>query len=127
AIQDDDAALLMFRSQLVLISRLAGLAPPVDGVTTTIDDSAAVQRDTTRARKLGFGAKLCIHPRQVPLVNRGFGPSAEEVAWAHRVLSAAEHARGGAAAVDGKMIDRPVILRAQAIVHEAEARPTLPE
>jgi citrate lyase subunit beta/citryl-CoA lyase len=114
--------LLAFRSQLVLVSRLAKLAPPADGVTTSIDDVEAVARDTARARRLGFGAKLCIHPRQVEAVNRGFAPTAEEVAWAQRVLDAAAQAQGAAVALDGRMIDKPVILRAQAIVDEAEAR-----
>jgi len=126
-IRDDDEALLTFRSQLVLISRLAGIAAPVDGVTTAIDDVTALERETLRARNLGFGAKLCIHPRQVAIVNRGFAPSADDVTWARRVLAAAEDARGGAVALDGKMIDKPVILRAQAIVREAEARNQPPE
>jgi len=117
-----DDELTAFRSQLVLVSRLANLVAPVDGVCTAIDDTEQLQRDTTRARRLGFGAKLCIHPRQVESVNQGFVPSADEVAWARRVLAAAAQAGGAAVALDGRMIDRPVILRAQAIVDEAEAR-----
>jgi citrate lyase subunit beta / citryl-CoA lyase len=117
-----DEELTWFRSELVLVSRLANLAAPVDGVTTAIDDTAELQRTTARARALGFGAKLCIHPRQVPTVNQGFVPTAEEIDWARRVLDAAAQAKGAAAAVDGKMIDRPVILRAQAIVDEADGR-----
>jgi len=117
-----DDELTAFRSQLVLVSRIANLVAPVDGVCTAIDDTEQLQRDTTRARRLGFGAKLCIHPRQVETVNQGFVPSEAELAWARRVLAAAAQARGAAVALDGKMIDRPVILRAQAIVDEAEAR-----
>ena len=117
-----DDELTAFRSQLVLVSRTANLVAPVDGVCTAIDDTEQLQRDTTRARRLGFGAKLCIHPRQVETVNQGFVPSEAELAWARRVLAAAAQARGAAVALDGKMIDRPVILRAQAIVDEAEAR-----
>jgi len=120
-IQGDDE-LLAFRSQIVLVSRLANLAQPADGVTTSIDDVAAVERDTARARRLGFGAKLCIHPRQVEAVNRGFAPTEQELAWARRVLDAAAQAQGAAVALDGRMIDRPVVLRAQSIVDEAEAR-----
>ncbi len=108
--------LLHFRSRLVLDSRIAGLQPPVDGVCTEIDDPEMLQADTLRAKKLGFGAKLCIHPRQVPLVNAAFAPTAEEVAWAERVLSAAEKAAGAAVAVDGKMVDRPIILKAERIM-----------
>ena len=49
----------------MLASRLAGLQPPVDGVSTSIDDPASVEADARQARRLGFGAKLCIHPKQV--------------------------------------------------------------
>jgi citrate lyase subunit beta/citryl-CoA lyase len=120
--QGGDEELLPFRSQLVLISRLAGLAPPADGVSVSIDDLEQLERATARARRLGFGAKLCIHPRQVETVNRGFTPTDEELAWARRVLEAAAQARGAAVALDGRMIDRPVILCAQSIVDEFEAR-----
>ena len=111
-----------FRSQLVLVSRLAGILPPVDGVTTTLDDIARITDDTRRARRNGFGGKLCIHPRQVAPVNAAFAPSAEEAAWAARVLQAVENTDGAAVALDGKMVDRPVILQAQAIVDEMRRR-----
>lgn len=116
-IEGDDDALLYFRSQLVLESRLAGLDAPVDGVTVAIDDADQLLADTRRARRLGFGAKLCIHPRQVSHVNQCFRPSAEEIAWAEKVLAAAAH--GGAVAVDGKMVDRPVLRKAQEILNES--------
>jgi citrate lyase subunit beta/citryl-CoA lyase len=112
----DDAELLYFRSQLVLVSRVAGIMAPVDGVTTAIDDSARLRDDTARAQRLGFGAKLCIHPRQVELVNAGFRPTAHDIGWAQRVIDAAAGAAGAAVAVDGKMVDKPVLLRAQAIL-----------
>lgn len=112
----DDDALLYFRSRIVLASRLANLPAPVDGVSTAIGDLQALQGDTARARRLGFGAKLCIHPSQVDAVNLGFSPSEGEIAWAQRVLDAAQAAGGAAVAVDGKMIDRPVILRAKAVL-----------
>jgi len=108
--------LLVFRSALVLASRLANLAAPIDGVSTAIDDAAAVEADTRRARRLGFGAKLCIHPRQLGAVHAAFVPSADELAWAGRVVAAAEHAGGGAVAVDGRMVDRPVLARAHALL-----------
>jgi len=118
-IAGDDQELLLFRSQLVLESRLAGIAAPVDGVCTAIDDVAALEAQTLRARRFGFGAKLCIHPRQIDAVNRGFAPSAEELAWAQRVIEASTAAGGGAVAVDGKMVDKPVLLRARATMRQA--------
>jgi citrate lyase subunit beta/citryl-CoA lyase len=121
-IDGEGEELLYFRSRLVLESRLAGIQPPVDGVCTEIDDPEMLQADTLRARRQGFGGKLCIHPRQVPLVNAAFSPSTEDVAWAERVLAFAERAGGAAVAVDGRMVDRPVILKAERIVREAARR-----
>ncbi len=115
-IDGDGEELLYFRSQLVLISRLSGIDAPVDGVCTEIDDPEQLQADTLRAKRQGFGAKLCIHPRQVPLVNDCFSPTAEELAWAERVLMAAKRASGAAIAVDGRMVDRPVLLKAERIL-----------
>jgi citrate lyase subunit beta/citryl-CoA lyase len=111
-------ALLLFRSSLVLASRLAGLAAPIDGVTPALDDAERLSADVRYARELGFGAKLCIHPKQVAVVHDAFAPSAAEVAWAERVLAAvgAAGTDSGAIAVDGRMVDRPVLLRAQAIL-----------
>jgi citrate lyase subunit beta/citryl-CoA lyase len=117
-IAGDDDALLAFRSQIVLVSRLAHLRAPIDGVTTAIDDEAVLAADAARARRLGFGGKLCIHPRQVAVVERAFAPSEAEIDWARRVLAAAAGARGAAVAIDGRMVDKPVLLRARAILDE---------
>jgi citrate lyase subunit beta/citryl-CoA lyase len=108
-----------FRSMLVLASRCASLPPPCDGVTASIDDDTAVAKDAQRSQRLGFGAKLCIHPRQIPLVNRAFTPDADACNWARRVLDASARAGGSAIALDGKMVDRPVVERAQRIIDAA--------
>jgi citrate lyase subunit beta/citryl-CoA lyase len=112
----EEAELLYFRSQIVLVSRLAGIQSPVDGVTTDIDAAERVRADTLRARRLGFGGKMCIHPKQVPVVNEGFAPTAEEEAWAKRVVDASAAAGGAATSVDGRMVDRPVLARAEIIL-----------
>lgn len=111
--------LLAFRSQLVLTSRLAGLAAPVDGVSTAIDDLQRLQADTERSRRLGFGAKLCIHPKQLATVQAVFTPSPERLDWARRVCKAFETAGGSAVAVDGQMVDLPVVQRARAVLRDA--------
>ncbi|WP_088279661.1 CoA ester lyase [Ideonella sp. A 288] len=111
--------LLPFRAEFVLASRLGRIGAPLDGVTVAIDDAARLQHDVQRARRLGFGGKLCIHPKQVAAVHAGFAPGAHELAWAERVLQAAAQAAGAAVAVDGKMVDKPVILRAEAILRDA--------
>jgi len=115
--------LLHFRAQLVLASRLAGLAAPADGVSTAIDDVARLVADAQRARRLGFGAKLCIHPKQVAPVQAAFTPTATQVAWARRVRDAFATAAGAAVAVDGQMIDRPLNERALAILRSAGISP----
>jgi citrate lyase subunit beta/citryl-CoA lyase len=115
--------LLAFRSQLVLVSRVARIEAPVDGVTVALGDPEVLVDDTARARALGFGGKLCIHPKQIAIVNAGFAPSADEVAWARRVLQAAASSNGAAVALDGKMVDRPVLLIAQQMLDEAARRP----
>jgi citrate lyase subunit beta/citryl-CoA lyase len=112
--------LLFFRTQMVLHSRLAGIAPPVDGVSAAIDDAQRLWADAQRARRLGFGAKLCIHPRQVDAVRRGFMPSPAEVTWAQRVVDAAAAAGGAAIALDGKMIDKPVLHRARDVLGQSQ-------
>jgi len=114
-IHGDDDALLYFRSHLVFVSRLAGISAPVDGVTPRFDTPDAATADATRAKRFGFGGKLCIHPKQVAWVQSCFAPSAEEVAWARRVV-AVTRTGDGAAAVDGEMVDRPVLERAESIL-----------
>ena len=114
AAEEDE--LLYFRSQIVLASRLAGIQSPVDGVTTDINSPERVREDTLRARRLGFGGKMCIHPKQVPVVNECFAPTAEEESWAKRVVEASAAVHGGATSVDGQMVDRPVLARAEKIL-----------
>ncbi|MFM8738315.1 MAG: HpcH/HpaI aldolase/citrate lyase family protein [Betaproteobacteria bacterium] len=115
-ISGEGDALLVFRSGLVLASRLAGLPAPLDGVTVDVANPEVVAADAASARALGFGGKLCIHPQQVGPVNAAFSPSPAEIAWAQRVVAACEASAGAAVAVDGKMVDRPVLLRAHALL-----------
>lgn len=102
-------ALLSARSELVLASRLASIAPPVDGVTIAIDDVALIEDDARHGNMLGFGGKLAIHPRQIAAIAAGFSPSHAETDWARRVLSSGD----GAVAVDGVMVDEPIRIRAR--------------
>ncbi|UOK73303.1 HpcH/HpaI aldolase/citrate lyase family protein [Ancylobacter polymorphus] len=110
-------ALLAARSELVLASRLAGLSPPADGVTTSIHDLALITDDARHAREVGFGSKLCIHPAQIDPVRRGFAPDEAEIAWAEKVAASGD----GASAVDGNMVDEPVRQRARSILARAAA------
>ena len=104
------------RYQIVLASRVAQIAPPIDGVTPSTDDIQRISDDAERAKRLGFGGKLCIHPKQVLLVQNAFMPTEEEVAWAQRVIEADQASKGAAIKLDGRMIDRPVVLLAQGTI-----------
>ena len=119
-IEGDGEELLTFRSHLVLVSRLAGIQPPVDGIWTDFDDEEGLLVHARRGRRLGFGGTLCIHPDQIGPVNDCFRPSQEEIDWAKRVLDAVESSSRSVVALDGQMIDRPFILKAERILSEAE-------
>lgn len=114
---DHGPAMATARGALVLASAAAGLAAPVDGVTGAVDDAQRLAADVATSRALGFAAKLCIHPRQVPAVAEAFAPSADERAWAERVLAGAGD--NGVAVVDGRMIDKPVVDRARRVLATA--------
>lgn len=118
----DEAELAPARFELVLASRLGDLPPPIDGVTTDFRETERVHDEAARALRMGYGAKLCIHPAQVAPVHAAFAPSADELAHAHRVLAAAQAAAGGAIQLDGRMVDRPVVLLAERTLRRA--RPT---
>ena len=118
-IEDDVTGLLYARSRLVIASAAAGIAPPVDGVTVALDDEERLAADVRAARGLGFGGKLCIHPKQVAPVHRGFAPDAAQLAKASAIVAAAEGAGNGAVRLNGQLIDRPVVERARSLLASA--------
>ncbi len=115
----DWSALGYARGRLVVASAAAGLAAPIDGVTVGFRDESLVAADTSTARALGFGGKLCIHPDQISVVHAAFRPADRDLRWAERVLTATDDGNGGAVAVDGAMVDPPVIARARALIARA--------
>jgi citrate lyase subunit beta/citryl-CoA lyase len=118
---DDQRELDPLRFAVAMHTRLQRLEPAVDGVTAAIGDDARLRADTRRALNFGFGGKLCIHPRQVAVVHDALAPSAEELAWARRVIAADAAAAGAAVQLDGKMVDLPVVLQARRAI--ARLRP----
>ncbi|MDP9968782.1 citrate lyase subunit beta/citryl-CoA lyase [Variovorax paradoxus] len=112
----DEAELVPVRLALLLASRRAGLPAPIDGVTADWRDAQRLTADTARARRGGFGAKLCIHPDQVAPVQAALGPSDGELAWARRVIEAVRSAGGGVVSLDGRMVDAPVVRLAERLV-----------
>lgn len=109
-----------FRLELTLASRLAGIYSPVDGVTVSTSDDQLLHNSVKQAQQHGFSAKLCIHPNQVTTVNQGFMPSSQEYDWAKRVIEGDQTHQGAAFAVDGKMVDKPVIELAKRIINQYE-------
>ena len=113
---DDNLATLVPRSLVALASRAAGIAAPVDGATTALDDESVLETALHRARALGFHGKSAIHPRQIPAIHAAFTPSSEEIEAATRIVRAAEAAAGGATTLDGRMIDIAVVRRARGLL-----------
>jgi citrate lyase beta subunit len=119
----DGLEVLHARSKVVVDSAAAGIRGPFDIVHLDIRDDVGLEAAARFARSLGFRGKACIHPAQVAIVNRVFLPEADTVAWAERVLEAAaqgEREGRGAVALDGQMIDAPIVDRARKIVSDAK-------
>jgi citrate lyase beta subunit len=116
----DGAEILYARSKVVVDSAAAGIRAPFDIVHLATRDSEGLEAECSLARSLGFRGKACIHPAQVPVVNRMFAPSEEDVAWAQRVIKSFENAGEGVFSLDGSMVDLPVVERARRILIEAE-------
>ncbi len=111
AVDDPDESELVWhvRAQTVLASRAAGLQPPIDGVYGRIDDDAGLERMATRAFHLGFGGKLLVHPRQIPVTAKIFGRDEVRLRDAQALIEAYEAAAQtgtGAIRHNGQMIDR---------------------
>ncbi len=114
----DGIELLAARSMLVMAARAAGIMA-IDTVFTAVDDEEGFQREARLARQLGFDGKSVIHPSQIAMVHAIYAPTPEEVAKARRVVAAAAdaEARGsGVIALDGKMIDKPIVERAMRVL-----------
>ncbi|HEX5586004.1 MAG TPA: CoA ester lyase [Acidimicrobiia bacterium] len=109
---------LYARSRVALACRVAGVLA-LDQVVTAFNDDVGFERDAAVGRSIGYAGKLCIHPRQVPLANAAFSPSADEVAAARRLLDAFD-ASDGVVVVDGQMVDEPMARRARAVIAAAE-------
>jgi citrate lyase subunit beta / citryl-CoA lyase len=121
---DDAEELLLARSSVVLAARVAGRRAALDGPFIDISAGDRFLAQCAQARRLGFAGKMLIHPSQVELTHRGFAPGADEAAQARRVVEqfAEAEARGVAAiVVDGRLVDYPVMMRAQRIVDAYES------
>lgn len=103
------------RSQIVVAARVAKIQA-IDSVSTLLNDDEAFIQEVKMIKQLGFDGKSCVHPRQVELIHKVYTPTEKEVAQAHRILAGIKEAlarKSGVIAVDGKMVDGPIITRAE--------------
>ena len=115
--------LLFARAQVVAACAAANV-PAIDVPFLDVKDEAGLLKETERVKALGYTAKACIHPAQVSGVNHVFTPSEDEISHAERVIAALDQAGGGAALLDGKLIEAPIIRRARRVLETArQARP----
>ena len=115
---EDDVASQNARFTVRMAAAEVGI-PAFDGAFLNVTEESALKAEAKAARRIGFSGKSCIHPSQIPVLNDIFSPLPEELAFATKVLVAAEQAeaRGlGAFTVDGRMVDAPVIEYARAVI-----------
>ncbi len=105
---------------LCLAGAVAAGVQPVDGVFSDFGDEDGLSAEAEAARREGFTGKLAIHPAQVPVINRAFTPSQDEVRHAEQIVAAFEaHPDAGVLSISGKMVDRPHLLQARRVLERA--------
>ncbi len=111
-----EAELLPMRHAVVSVSRAAGLEPPIDSVFIHLREADAFATSCASVQALGFQGKLCIHPGQIEAANSAFTPSAEDVAYARKIVAAFEEAEAAGSAsiqVEGYFVDYPIVEKAR--------------
>jgi citrate lyase subunit beta/citryl-CoA lyase len=114
--REAEAAELLYARSAVVVAAIASGRQAIDGIWPDVTDGDGLRRDAVQARRLGFVGKSLIHPAQIETVNEIFSPSVAEVSYAGRVVDAFEEARSkgeGAVALDGKLLDQPIVERAR--------------
>jgi citrate lyase subunit beta/citryl-CoA lyase len=120
----NETELAYARARIVTASRASGIEAPLDTVWVDLADVEGLEASARSALAFGFQGKMCIHPKQIAVVNRVFTPSEAEIAFAERVVAAFARAEAeGTAAIqlDGKFIDYPIVYRAQRVLEKIEA------
>jgi citrate lyase subunit beta/citryl-CoA lyase len=114
--REAEAAELIYPRSAVVVAAVAANKSAIDGIWPNVTDIAGLRRDALQGRRLGFVGKSLIHPGQLETINEVFSPSAAEVSYAERVVTAFDGAQtkgDGAVALDGKMLDQPIVERAR--------------
>jgi len=110
------------RSMVIIAAKAAGVQA-LDTVFSDLTDEAGLRRDTIEIKEMGFDGRAAIHPSQIEIIHECFTPTDKEMQYAVNVLFAAEKARkegSGVAVVKGKMVDKPIIQRAEKMIKYAE-------
>ena len=121
--REGEAADLLYARSATVVAAVSAGKLAFDGIWPDIKDAAGLRTDALQARRLGFAGKTLIHPDQIAVVNEIFSPTAAEIDEARRVVHAFDEAvaRGeGAVALDGRMLDAPVVDRARRVLRAVE-------
>ncbi|GAA2410525.1 aldolase/citrate lyase family protein [Streptomyces coeruleofuscus] len=118
----DDAGLDWSRSRVILAARAAGLPPPAQSVHPDVRDLEGLAASCAHGRALGFLGRAAIHPRQLPVIERAFLPTKEEIEQAETIVKAAAAEPGAQALPDGRFIDTAVVTAAQRTLSLARRR-----
>jgi len=119
----DGRELEFARNMVLHAARAAGVAA-FDTVFTNMDDTEGFYRETEYIHQLGFDGKSLVNPRQIPMVNKVYEPTEAEIKNARNVINAIQEAKlkgSGVISMNGQMVDRPVVLRAQRVMKLAKA------
>ena len=120
--REGEAAELIYARSAIVVAAAAARILAIDGIWANFKDAPGLRVDALRGRRLGFAGRQCIHPDQIAIVNEIYAPSEEEIAHARRVVSAFEDGVGrglGAVALDGEMLDAPIVERARRTIKMA--------
>ncbi len=115
---------VQFPRSMVAVAARAANVGSLDSPFVRFQDAEGLRRDAQVARQMGYTGKFAIHPDQIDIINQAFSPSPEEVEYARQVVAAWDQAEAegrGSVALEGRMIDVPVVRRAQKLLALAEA------
>ena len=112
---------ILFARSRVIYACTSNNIISIDTPNTSVDNEEDLRTDCLNARNLGMKAKTAIHPSQIEVINDIFSPSTKDIDWAKKVFKVLDQNKGnGAFSLDGKMIDKPIILKAEKIILKAE-------
>jgi citrate lyase subunit beta / citryl-CoA lyase len=122
--REAEASELLYARSAMVVAAAAARRDAIDGIWPDVTDAEGLRRDALQARRLGFSGKSLIHPGQIDMINDVFSPSVAEVSYARRVIDAFEGAQRkglGAVALDGRLLDHPIVERARRTLERSDA------